>query len=155
MAIILRKAIPADIDTLLQFEQGIIATERPFDPTLREGPLHYYDLNAMMTAPDVHLLVAELDGRLVGSGYARIQTAKPYLKHPVHAYLGFMYVDPAHRGEGINTLIIDALGQWAHGQGITELRLDVYNNNTRAILAYEKAGFTRHMIAMRRPALPT
>ncbi len=86
---------------------------------------------------------------IIGSGYARIENAKPYLQHQQHAYLGFMYVDPNHRGKGINKEIIAALSNWCFLQNITELRLDVYENNEAAIKAYEKVGFAKHMIAMR------
>ena len=156
----IRPATSADLPTLYRFEQGVITAERPFDPTLKPGAINYYDLPAMIAHPDIQLLVAELaagsaidppETRLVGSGYARIEPAKPYLRHPAHAYLGFMYVDPTHRGKGINTLIIEGLRQWAQSRGITELRLDVYNGNTSAIRAYEKAGFVSHMLNMRSP----
>ena len=70
--IIIRKAVQSDLDTLFEFEQGIVTTERPFDHTLKEGEIHYYDLEAMIGAEDVQLLVAECDGELAGSGYARI-----------------------------------------------------------------------------------
>ncbi len=156
----IRPAITDDLPTLYRFEQGVITAERPFDPTLKPDPINYYDLAAMIDHPDIQLLVAEFgagsaidppETRLVGSGYARIEPAKPYLRHPIHAYLGFMYVEPAHRGKGINTLIIEGLRGWAQSRGITELRLDVYNNNTSAIRAYEKAGFVPHMLNMRSP----
>jgi GNAT superfamily N-acetyltransferase len=60
-----------------------------------------------------------------------------------------MYVEPAHRGKGINQMIIAALKTWAYSRNVTELRLDVYHGNATAIKAYEKAGFTSHMINMR------
>jgi GNAT superfamily N-acetyltransferase len=154
--ITIRKAGTTDLETLLRFEQGVIATERPFDPTLKEGHIHYYDIRAMITANDVELLVAELDGAdgavstLIGSGYARIEAAKHYLQHPIHAYLGFMYVEPAHRGKGVNHQIIAALTAWARTRSVTELRLDVYHENLNAIKAYEKAGFSKNMINMRK-----
>ena len=151
-AILIRAATTADIPTLLRFEQGVITAERPMDPTIKEGPIHYYNLPAMIASPDVHLLVAEHDGTLVGSGYARIDPARHYLNHTHHAYLGFMYVDPAHRGKGVNQLIIHHLAEWARSRNLTELRLDVYTVNEPAIRAYEKAGFTRHLLQMRRPA---
>jgi GNAT superfamily N-acetyltransferase len=110
--IIIRPASFADMDTLLRFEQGVITAERPFDPTLKDAPINYYDLAGMIERQDIELLVAELNGRLIGSGYARIEEAKIYLKHPKHAYLGFMYVEPAHRGKGINQKIITALKKW-------------------------------------------
>jgi len=146
--ITIRKATLNDMETLLYFEQGVIEAERPMDPTL-DKDIHYYDLNGLITAPHIELLVAEKAGHLVGSGYARIESAKPYLKHDQHAHLGFMYVTPECRGQGINQLIIEQLKKWSAAQGITEMRLDVYQTNEPAVRAYEKAGFTKHLINMR------
>ena len=147
--ITIRKAELKDADRLLVFEQGVISAERPFDPTLKTGHTHYYDIEKMMTAPNVELVVAELDNELIGCGYARIEDAKPYLQHTQHAYLGFMYVVPQHRGKGVNKMVIDALALWSSSQHIKELRLDVYQHNEAAIKAYERCGFTKHMLAMR------
>jgi ribosomal protein S18 acetylase RimI-like enzyme len=147
--ITIRKASLQDLDTLFRFEQGVITAERPFDTTLKTGNIHYYELEEMITATHIEIVVAELAGELIGSGYARIEKAKHYLQHEHHAYLGFMYVDPDHRGKGVNKKIIDALKNWAISQNITEFRLDVYANNASAIKAYEKAGFNSHMVEMR------
>lgn len=147
----IRKATLADLPVLLDFEQGIIAAERPFDNSLQDGDIHYYDIAAMVAASHIAVLVAECNGELVGSGYVRIQDAKPYLKFPQYAYLGFMYVPPAHRGKGINKLIIEGLKAWAMQQGITEIRLDVYAANDSAVKAYEKAGFRKNLLEMRLP----
>ena len=103
----------------------------------------------MIRAEHIELLVAVSGDELIGSGYARIEKSKHYLRHSHHAYLGFMYVVPAWRGKGVNSLIIGALKDWSLAQGITELRLDVYVNNAPAITAYEKVGFSKHMIEMR------
>lgn len=140
----------ADLPTLFEFEQGVITAERPFDPTLKSGQIHYYDIEKMIAAPDVELLVAEINNEVVGSGYARIENAKPFLQHNRHAYLGFMYIMPQWRGKGINKKILDKLTEWVQQHNITELRLDVYQPNIAAIKAYEKAGFTKHMIEMRK-----
>ncbi len=145
----IRTANLNDLHTLLRFEQGVINAERPFDSTLKNTNIQYYDIVEMITASHIELIVAEIEAEVIGSGYARIEDSKTYLQHQKHAYLGFMYVEPKHRGKGINKKIIEALKQWALSQNITELRLDVYNNNLGAIKAYEKAGFTKHMIQMR------
>lgn len=147
--ITIRKATSADIQTLLQFEQGIVSSERPWDPTLRPDPNHYYDIRQMIDDPRVHLVVAEFNGKLIGSGYARIEKSKQHLQHEHHAYLGFMYVEPEWRGKNINQMIIDSLKQWSISKGIHEMRLDVYQENLSAIRAYEKAGFNKLMIQMR------
>jgi ribosomal protein S18 acetylase RimI-like enzyme len=146
----IRQARITDLETLLVFEQGVISAERPFDPTLTQTNTRYYDLEAMIGVPHIELLVAESGGRLVASGYARIEDAKPYLQHTQHAYLGFMYVDPAYRGRGINKMIMEALEKWSASKNISELRLDVYVENKTAIRAYEKTGFMKHMVEMRK-----
>ncbi|MEP6596292.1 MAG: GNAT family N-acetyltransferase [Ginsengibacter sp.] len=147
--IIIRKASLQDVNMLLRFEQGVINAERPFDSTLKNEHIHYYDIEGMITASHIEIVVAELDSEIIGSGYARIENSKPYLKHQSHAYLGFMYVYPNHRGKGVNKKIIEALKDWTISQNITEMRLDVYDANLTAIKAYEKAGFTKHMVTMR------
>ena|SRR5688572_23706558 len=145
----IRSATPGDLEILYRFEQGIITAERSFNQTLKPGHINYYDLKEMLTMPHVHIAVA-LDGdKIIGSGYARIEASKHYLQHHQHSYLGFMYVEPEYRGQGVNQLIIDALSAWSVSRGIYELRLDVYNDNAAAIRAYEKAGFEKHLIEMR------
>lgn len=149
MEIITRKASSEDLTVLYSFEQDLIRAERPFDPTLREGLIHYYDLKAMISDPAVYLIVAENKQKIIGSGYARIETAKPFMAYTRYAYLGFMYVDPAYRKLGVNTKIMATLRHWAIEQGMTEMRLDVYDNNLVAVNAYMRAGFTRHVLEMR------
>lgn len=146
--IIIRKATAADLTQLLIFEQDLIRAERPFDPALKPDPVNYYDLNAMLDATDIYLVVAELENKIVASGYARIDKSRHFLKHHYHAYLGFMYVLPEYRGKGINKLIIDELKDWAASKGLRELRLEVYYENISAIKAYEKFGFKKQMIEM-------
>jgi ribosomal protein S18 acetylase RimI-like enzyme len=145
----IRTATIDDLDTLYVFEQGVIDAERPFDPTLKLEPTYYYDLPAMITSGNIELVVAEINSKIIASGYARIEQSKWYLQHEQHAYLGFMYVHPDYRGLAINKKIIEALKSWAALQKITELRLEVYHGNNAAIRAYEKLGFQKHMVEMR------
>lgn len=147
--ITIRKAEASDLPVLLRFEQGVIQAERPLDSTLKATDTHYYDLDIMLTSSHINLVVAEEGGVVIGSGYARIESAKPYLQHRQHVYLGFMYVEPTYRGKGVNQMIIEALREWTVSQNITEMRLDVYYENQPAIKAYEKVGFIKHMIEMR------
>ncbi len=147
--IIVRKATTEDIDTLLIFEQGVIKAERPYDPTLKPDPITYYDLTEMITAPHIELVIAVLNDEIIGSGYARIEPAKHFVKHSHHAYLGFMFTHPAHRGKGVNKEIIEVLKQWAISRDITEFRLEVYTENQSAIKAYEKVGFKGDLLQMR------
>lgn len=146
-----RPATPDDIPTLRTFEQGVILAERPFDTTLGPDPLQYYDLEGMITATHTELIVAVWGDEIVGSGYARMEDGLPFVKYKQHAYIGFIYVVPHYRGKGAAGAVVEALRQWSVKQGITEMRLEVYHGNIPAIKSYEKAGFSKLLITMRKP----
>jgi GNAT superfamily N-acetyltransferase len=149
MAITIRPAAAADLLLLRTFEQGVIAAERPYDATLRADPIRYYDLEALLASSDAALLVAEEDGQLLGSGYVRLEQAQPFLAHARHGYVGFIFVVPQRRGQGISAAVLRALGAWAGSRGVLELRLEVYPGNAPAMRAYEKLGFAPYLLTMR------
>ena len=55
---ITREATKEDLKILLEFEQGIVSAERPFNSTLIEGEIHYYDLNEFIQSPDATLILS-------------------------------------------------------------------------------------------------
>ena len=146
---IVRIATLKDLTVLLRFEQGVIEAERPFDPTIKKGEIAYYDISELITSPNSEVFVAENENKIVASGYAKIKPDRHYLKHEKQGYLGFMYVSEKHRGKQLNKYIIDALLKWCKSRNIFEIRLDVYQDNISAIKAYEKVGFSKHLINMR------
>lgn len=147
----IRPATGDDLDRLFAFEHAMIEAERPFDSAIRSGgDVRYYDLERLIASPDAELVVAEIDGETIGSGYARIESSKAYLKHRKHSYLGFMYVVPEHRGKGVNKRIVEVLESWSASKGVTEMRLEVYVANAGAIRAYEKSGYYGNILEMRK-----
>ncbi len=149
--ITIREAVLEDLPVLLEFERRLIETERPMDPTIRKGDLHYYDIGEYIKDPEVRVVVAEADGQVISSGYCKPKTARAYLDHQDYAHLGFMYTLPEFRGREINRMIVEDLTAWAYDRGLHEIRLTVYQRNDPAIAAYEKAGFRKHLIEMRMP----
>ncbi len=149
MIIEIRAAFETEIETLLNFEKGIVEAERPYDNTLKEGEIHYYDLIELIKSTDAEVLVAVVNDEIVGSGYAKILKAQPYQKYNEYAYLGFMYVKPAFRHQGVNQKVVKQLIKWAKNRNLTEVRLEVYDENTIAKNAYLKAGFKPNLVEMR------
>lgn len=146
--ITLREATLDDIPTLLKFEQRVIEAERPYDRNLKETDISYYDLNALITADNVTLMIAEVGNQLIGCGYAEIRESKQCHRHDKHSYLGFVYVDSEFRGQGVNKILIDSLIQWSKERHADQFHLDVYAENQNAIRAYEKSGFRKDFINM-------
>lgn len=147
--ITIRKGVVGDLPILLDFEQGIIEAERPFDVTLKDEKISYYDIHELILSPIADVIVAEQNGQLIGSGYVLIKEAKDYFKHTQYGYLGFMFVVPEARGKGVNRLIIEEMKAWCKKRDIFEIRLEVYSENPGAIRAYEKVGFVKQIVNMR------
>ncbi|MEO9946142.1 MAG: GNAT family N-acetyltransferase [Paraglaciecola sp.] len=145
----IRPAIISELPTLQEFEQGIIATERPFNECLKPEGIHYYDIGALIESDNSIVMVAEDEAKIVGSGYARIRDSKPHLIHEQHVYFGFMYVIESHRGQGVNQRIMQALIQWGKNLGFEDFYLEAYAKNTPALTAYEKMGFKPSLIEMK------
>ncbi len=144
-----REALSGDIPALRQLEQGVVEAERPFNSAIKDKDVIYYDLNTLISSEHACLLVAEYQGELIASGYARIEASKQAFTHEQHGYLGFMYVSPDHRGKGINQQLMGRLLSWCQQQGISDFYLDVYSMNAGAIRAYEKLGFTANKVEMK------
>lgn len=145
----IRKAKDNDLSILLDFEQSIIEYERPFEKLMKMEHFNYYDLQKLINSDAAEVLVAEIEGELVGSGYAKLTVSRPYLKDERHAFFGFMYVAPDHRGKGINQTIIHKLVEWSKNQGMKSACLTVFEDNESAIKAYNKVGFRKQFVEMR------
>ncbi len=149
-ATVIRKARLAELSTLLEFEQAIVEYERPFVEDMKTEKFNYYDLKELIESENAEVLVVEVDTKLVASGYVSIKKSLSYLRDEYHAFLGFMYVDPNFRGKGINKQLIDELIVWSKNKGMKMVSLTVFDDNKSAIKAYDKSGFKKHLVEMRK-----
>ncbi|WP_438422329.1 GNAT family N-acetyltransferase [Aquimarina macrocephali] len=146
----IRPATIKDLSILLDFEQKIIEAERPMDPTLiQDKKISYYSVKDYVLSDHTEVVVAEIEGEIVGSGYGQIRDRKNFFKQKQLGYIGFMYVKDQHRGKGVSQKIIKYICDWFASKNLEEIRLTVYDQNPRAIRAYEKVGFKKHLIEMR------
>jgi putative acetyltransferase len=90
--------------------------------------------------PGMHLLVAELEGRVVGQLGLEVQ------QHPRRRHCGAigMAVHDDFVGRGIGSALLaaalDLADRWL---GLRRIELEVYTDNLAAIALYEKRGFVR------------
>jgi putative acetyltransferase len=87
--------------------------------------------------PNLHRLVAEVDGKAVGS--LTLDTGRWRTAHL--GRLGMMVHD-AHQGRGIGTALLAAAVELAdRWLGLQRLELEVYTDNAPALRLYQKFGF--------------
>ena len=95
------------------------------------------DLLDDLTAPDLHVLVIEYDGRIVGA----IQWSAEEDPMYHHASID-LYVDPAVHGRGLGTDAVRTLARHLIDDvGHHRLVIDPAADNAAAIRCYSKVGF--------------
>ncbi|RYV01868.1 GNAT family N-acetyltransferase [Shewanella sp. OPT22] len=146
---IFREAKLSDLARLRELEQAVVEAERPFNSSIKEHGAIYYQLEDLITSQNSKLIVVEVNGDVIATGYGQIRDSKRSLTHENHCYLGFMYVAEDYRGNGINRQVVHELIAWSKSKGVNDFYLDVYSENTSALIAYEKAGFKPTLLEMK------
>jgi ribosomal protein S18 acetylase RimI-like enzyme len=129
----LRGARPGDEDRLLAVDRAAWSRYSSPAPGLPEGPF----FNETTQPEDV--LVAELDGRVVGYGKINHPTELPASAHVW--YVSGLAVDPQFEGRGVGRALTQALIELARERGGRRMTLRVFAPNERARRLYERLGF--------------
>ena len=139
--ITVRRAEPADATALVALAT-VVSTEPEgwmiWNEWRSAGEERRY-LRAVRKHPDAAVLVAELDGRIVG----RLSLARD--PHPAShhvADLGLM-VDGGFRRRGVGRALLAAAAEWGREHGIEKLELHVFPWNEPALGLYTSFGFER------------
>ena len=134
--IMIRGQEPEDSDAIgrLLIQPGVLpgTLQVPYTPLAsRREPAGTF-------TPELHRLVAEVDGRVVGSIGLEVNR-RPRRRHA--AAIG-MAVDQAMQGQGIGTALLAAVLDLADGWlNLHRIELEVMCDNGRAIRLYERHGF--------------
>lgn len=103
---------------------------------------HILDVQALL-APEVHFLVAELDGRLVGCGAFRRMPGEPDTGGRPYGEIKRMMTAPAARGRGVGTALMQALEARLVAEGLGLALLETGEDQVEAVRLYERCGYRR------------
>ncbi len=96
-----------------------------------------------LTDETMRLFVAETDGRLVGMILLKIRSEEHPVKYTQqYLHISTLIVAADFQGQGVAQLLLDTAVTFAREHNLSQLRLNVYDFNQRAITFYEKEGFT-------------
>ena len=156
MAISIRRANAADIETIGRLGALLVRTHHDFDPkrflpaTSRTEQGYGSFLGSQLDHPDIVVLAAEREGEVVGYTYAGMEgTDYMALRGPAGALYDIV-VDPAHRGQGIGRMLLDATLEELKMRGAPRVVLETAERNEPAQRLFAGAGFRRTMIEMTR-----
>ncbi len=146
----------SDVPALGRLGAFLVAEHYEFDPKrfLEPRPdmpeLYGNFLGSQMDDTDKFVLVAELDGAVVGYVFGAME-GNDYmvLRGPAGA-LYDLVVDPDHRRQGIGGRLMDAAPPRLTELGAPRVVLFTAEKNSAAQRLFEKSGFRRTMIEMTR-----
>jgi ribosomal protein S18 acetylase RimI-like enzyme len=154
--VIIRPAVPADLAAVGRLGALLVRLHHDFDPqrfiaaTPRTEHGYGSYLGTQLREPDVVVLVAERDGEVLGYTYAGVEG---YDYMSLRGPAGVLYdivVDPAHRGQGVGRMLLDATLAALGARGAPRVVLSTAERNEVAQRLFAHAGFRRTMIEMTR-----
>lgn len=110
-----------------------IAEAHNFTPDFPSVELAQQVLAGLIAAPDVYGVVAEADGRIIGSNFLDE-------RGPIHG-LGPITVDPADQNSGVGARLMDAVLEHGRARGQAGIRLLQSGYHNRSLSLYAKLGY--------------
>lgn len=152
----IRPAARDDLSAIGRLGALLVRTHHDFDPkrflpaTPQTEQLYGSFLGAQLEEPDVIVLVAELDGEVLGYTYAGVEGYDYMaLRGPAGALYDIV-VDPAHRRQGVGRLLLEATVVALEARGAPRVVLSTAEQNESAQRLFVHAGFRPTMIEMTR-----
>lgn len=152
----IRRATPADLRAIGRLGALLVQIHHEFDPlrfipATPQTPGGYASfLGSQLDEADVIVLVADRGGDVLGYTYAGLE-GRDYMS--LRGPAGVLYdiiVDPAHRGEGIGRMLLEATLAALTERGAPRVVLSTAERNAPAQRLFAHAGFRRTMIEMTR-----
>jgi predicted N-acetyltransferase YhbS len=135
-AVILREAVPADIadcGRILYEAFATLATEHGFPPDFPNVGVATGCMRGLVTNPRFHGVVAERDGRIVGSTFLD--------ERSTISAIGPVSVDPAAQDGRIGRALMGAMLERAAARHAPGVRLVQISYHNRSLSLYAKLGF--------------
>jgi ribosomal protein S18 acetylase RimI-like enzyme len=155
-AVTIRQATPKDLKAIGRLGALLVRTHNDFDPkrfiaaTPRTENAYGSFLGTQLEEPNIIVLVAERDGKVVGYTYAGVE-GNDYMA--LRGPAGVLYdiiVDPGHRKNGVGSMLLDATMRALKDRGSPRVVLSTAERNASAQRLFDRAGFRRTMIEMTR-----
>ena len=155
-SITIRPAKTEDLRAIGRLGALLVRLHHDFDPERfiaaapRTEQRYASFLGSQLDEPNVVILVAERNSDVVGYTYGGVED---YDYMALRGPAGVLYdivVDPAHRGQGIGRMLLDATLATLAARGAPRVVLSTAEQNESAQRLFARAGFRRTMVEMTR-----
>lgn len=155
MTFVIRPAELTDVPTLGQLAGQLVRFHHELDPArflrgegVEEGYGHW--LGKESQNPDAVVVVAEVEGKVVGYAYGRYERRNWNDLLDAHGKLHDVFVDPSARRRDMGRALVDRTCALLKARGAPRVVLATAIANTAAQALFESLGFRTTMLEMTR-----
>lgn len=153
MKLVIRKATINDLHKVQALNLELFKKEhKEYDPLLnlewtlgKEGTKYYKD---RIKKDDGCVLVAEVDGEIIGYLCGGMVKVEAYRKMPLVAELENTLVLEKFRSKGIGQKLFNGFLEWCTNMHVGKIRVEASAQNERAIKFYRKNSFIDYMLVL-------
>jgi ribosomal protein S18 acetylase RimI-like enzyme len=153
---LVRPAAAADLPAIGRLGALLVETHHAFDPqrfiaaTPRTPHGYAAFLGSQLDDPDVAVLVAEVEGEVVGYAYAALEGHDYTALRGPAGVLHDLVVDPRWRARGVGRRLLEEALDFLHARGAPRVILSTAAANEGAQHLFSAMGFRRTMVEMTR-----
>lgn len=156
MTVTVRRATSSDVKAIGGLGALLVRLHHDFDPqrfiaaTPQTARGYGSFLGTQLEEPNIIVLVAEQEGEVLGYTYAGVEGVDYMSLRGPAGVLYDIVVNPAHRGQGVGRILLDATLAALKDRGAPRVVLSTAERNESAQRLFARAGFRRTMIEMTR-----
>ena len=142
----IRAGRPTDGPSLYHAWESIRAHDAGLDDRIVSVPVSAEDFAADFAGyvgrQDAAAFIATEGNRIGGFVTCRVELAPADRIPERHVTIGYLFVDPGSRRQGLGRKLFDAVATWAAGQGVDHLEMTVLAANREAADFWRALGFS-------------
>ncbi|MBE2182589.1 MAG: GNAT family N-acetyltransferase [Anaerolineae bacterium] len=152
---LIRPAVPKDVAAIARLWQLLVDYHRLLDPELPPatpmGALRYARrLEDQLFNPTARILVAEVDGQLVGYVFGVVVDIAPEMfSQEPSGFLADIFVEESARRSGVGTQLVTVLAEWFQEKGLAYYEWHAAARNPDALEFWRSLGGREVMLRMR------
>ncbi len=150
---LIRKASKDDLETVLRFAGEMARMHHGLDKYYKV-PEDYKslpeDLEQELADPNTLTLIAEDSGSPIGYIRVSAEDAPQYVAPKKIGMVYDLFVDEAHRREGVGEKLFNEALEWLRAKNIKHIELSVDARNADAMAVWKKFGFFEYKVRMRK-----
>ena len=159
MSVTIRLATSSDSAALFREWQELRAHNAATDSRIVPSPVTETEFSAglgeLLARPTAAVFVAERKKELVGFIRAGVEHNQPDRLPDQYVSVGYLFVDPGCRREGIGQMLFDAVRKWASDQdGVGHFEMTVLSGDASAEGFWRSQGFVPFIQRLWAPIFP-